>query len=165
MEVVLMPDLIAQLAARLNALSWQMVSAESCTGGMIAACCTDVAGSSTWFDRGFVTYSNASKTQMVGVSPDLIEAQGAVSEAVVHAMAMGAVYRSQAQVSVAVSGIAGPTGGTPEKPVGTVWFGWNINGLISTGVGHFQGDRHAVRRAVVTHALKGVLIRLPHQKS
>jgi nicotinamide-nucleotide amidase len=153
MEMVLMPDLIVQLAERLNALSWQMVSAESCTGGMIAACCTDVAG------------SNTSKTQMVGVSPDLIEAQGAVSEAVVHAMAMGAVYRSQAQVSVAVSGIAGPTGGTPEKPVGTVWFGWNINGLISTGVGHFQGDRHAVRRAVVTHALKGVLIRLPHQKS
>lgn len=156
-----MSDLPQKLAERLVALQWQMTSAESCTGGLISACCTDLAGSSVWFDRGFVTYSNDAKTQMLGVSPDSISAHGAVSETVAHAMAVGAVYRSKAQASVAVTGVAGPSGGSPEKPVGTVWFGWCINGLVSTELQHFDGDRQLIRQATVLHALAGLLNRLP----
>ncbi len=156
-----MSDLSLKLASRLSALKWQMVSAESCTGGMIAARCTDLAGSSAWFDRGFVTYSNEAKTQMLGVPAELIAAQGAVSASVAHAMAIGAFYRSKSQVSVAVTGIAGPSGGSPEKPVGTVWFGWCVNGVVTTEVKLFQGDRSSVRQATVEHALEGLLNRLP----
>ena len=156
-----MPDLTLKLATRLSALKWQMVSAESCTGGMIAARCTDLAGSSAWFDRGFVTYSNEAKTQMLGVPAELIATQGAVSASVAHAMAIGAFYRSKSQVSVAVTGVAGPSGGSPEKPVGTVWFGWCVNGMVTTEVKLFQGDRRGVRQATVEHALEGLLNRLP----
>lgn len=156
-----MSDLILKLAARLSTLKWQMVSAESCTGGMIAARCTDLAGSSAWFDRGFVTYSNEAKTQMLGVPAELIAAQGAVSASVAQAMAIGAVYKSKSQVSVAVTGVAGPSGGSPEKPVGTVWFGWCVNGVVTTQVMLFQGDRGNVRQATVEHALEGLLNRLP----
>jgi nicotinamide-nucleotide amidase len=162
LEVVLMPDVPQKLAERLVALQSQMATAESCTGGLISACCTDLAGSSVWFDRGFVTYSNDAKTQMLGVPSDLISAHGAVSEAVAHAMAIGAVYRSKAQVSVAVTGVAGPSGGSPEKPVGTVWFGWCINGLVFTELHHFEGNRKLIRQATVLHALTGLLNRLPH---
>lgn len=157
-----MPDVPQKLAERLEALQWQMATAESCTGGLISACCTDLAGSSVWFDRGFVTYSNDAKTQMLGVPSDLISAHGAVSEAVAHAMAIGAVYRSKAQASVAVTGVAGPSGGSPEKPVGTVWFGWCINGLVFTELHHFEGNRKLIRQATVLHALTGLLNRLPH---
>ncbi len=157
-----MPDVPQKLAERLVALQSQMATAESCTGGLISACCTDLAGSSVWFDRGFVTYSNDAKTQMLGVPSDLISAHGAVSEAVAHAMAIGAVYRSKAQVSVAVTGVAGPSGGSPEKPVGTVWFGWCINGLVFTELHHFEGNRKLIRQATVLHALTGLLNRLPH---
>ncbi|MEO6291217.1 MAG: CinA family protein, partial [Burkholderiaceae bacterium] len=101
-----------------------LATAESCTGGLIAAACTDLAGSSQWFDRGFVTYSNAAKTDMLGVGAALIAQFGAVSEPVAVAMAQGAVQHSAAQVAVAVTGVAGPTGGNAEKPVGTVWIGW-----------------------------------------
>lgn len=156
-----MSDLTLKLASRLSALKWQMVSAESCTGGMIAARCTDLAGSSAWFDRGFVTYSNEAKTQMLGVLAELIAAQGAVSASVAHAMAIGAAYRSKSQVSVAVTGVAGPSGGSPEKPVGTVWFGWCVNGVATTEVKLFQGDRSSIRQATVEHALEGLLNRLP----
>lgn len=156
-----MSDLTLKLASRLSALKWQMVSAESCTGGMIAARCTDLAGSSAWFDRGFVTYSNEAKTQMLGVPAELIAAQGAVSASVAHAMAIGAAYRSKSQVSVAVTGVAGPSGGSPEKPVGTVWFGWCVNGVATTEVKLFQGDRNSIRQATVEHALEGLLNRLP----
>ena len=116
--------LVQQIADLLQQRHWMLATAESCTGGMIAAACTDVAGSSAWFERGFVTYSNEAKTDLLGVDASLIATQGAVSQAVVEAMAAGAVARSKAQVSVAVTGVAGPGGGTPDKPVGTVWLGW-----------------------------------------
>ena len=112
-----------ELAEILQQRGWMMATAESCTGGLIAGACTDLSGSSTWFERGFVTYSNAAKTGMLGVDAALIAAHGAVSEAVARAMAEGALRRSLAQVSVAVTGVAGPTGGSVDKPVGTVWFG------------------------------------------
>lgn len=154
-------SLTPKLARHLLRLGFQMSTAESCTGGMIAANCTDVAGSSAWFDRGFVTYSNASKTQMLGVPEGLIESHGAVSEAVARAMALGAVYRSLAEVAVAVTGIAGPTGGSAEKPVGTVWFAWCIQGVCTSEMRQFEGDRAAIRCATVSHALNGLLDRLP----
>lgn len=132
----------------------QMVTAESCTGGLIAATCTELAGSSAWFERGFVTYSNAAKTESLGVDAALIAEHGAVSEAVARAMAVGALNHANAQVSVAVTGIAGPTGGSATKPVGTVWFGFMVRGQLSSEVQHFDGDRAAVRAATVQHALR-----------
>ena len=130
-----------------------LVTAESCTGGMIAAACTDLAGSSQWFERGFVTYSNAAKTQCLGVPAELIETHGAVSEPVARAMAQGAVAHSAAQVAVAVTGVAGPTGGSADKPVGTVWFGWQLDGATHSELRYFAGDRAAVRAATLRHAL------------
>ena len=112
------------------------------------------SGSSNWFERGFVTYSNEAKTEMIGVDAALIAAHGAVSEEVARAMAEGAVARSNAQVAVAVTGVAGPTGGSPEKPVGTVWFGWSVNGQSRTERRRFDGDRAAVRAATVRYALQ-----------
>lgn len=131
-----------------------LATAESCTGGLIAAACTELAGSSAWFDRGFVTYSNAAKTAMLGVAPALIAQHGAVSEAVVRAMACGALARAQAQVAVAVTGVAGPGGGSDAKPVGTVWLGWALPGQVHAECRHFPGDRAAVRAATVQHALQ-----------
>lgn len=130
-----------------------MVSAESCTGGLIAGACTDLSGSSNWFERGFVTYSNAAKTEMLGVDAALIEAHGAVSEAVARAMAIGALRHSHAQVSVAVTGVAGPTGGSLDKPVGTVWFGWCVAETSTSEMHRFAGDRAAVRLQTVQLAL------------
>lgn len=152
---------VAALAARLNALGWQMATAESCTGGMIAAACTDLAGSSVWFERGLVTYSNAAKQTLLGVPQAVLEAHGAVSEATALAMAAGAFTHSPAQVSVAVTGIAGPGGGSLEKPVGTVWMAWCILGQTQAQGFHFTGDRHAIRLATAQHALAGLLQRLP----
>ena len=129
-----------------------LAAAESCTGGMIAAACTDLAGSSAWFERGFVTYSNAAKTEMLGVEETLLQRFGAVSEPVVRAMVQGALAHSHAQVAVAVTGVAGPSGGSPEKPVGTVWFGFALPGQVVTEVRHFDGDRAQVRAATVQHA-------------
>jgi nicotinamide-nucleotide amidase len=137
-----------------------LTTAESCTGGLIAAACTDLAGSSQWFDRGFVTYSNAAKTEMLGVDAALITQFGAVSEPVAAAMAQGAVKHSAAQVSVAVTGVAGPTGGSAEKPVGTVWIGWSVNGQTTTELRHFDGDRAMVRTLTVQRALQGLIERL-----
>ena len=130
-----------------------MAAAESCTGGLIAAACTDLAGSSAWFERGFVTYSNAAKTELLGVDAALIAQHGAVSEPVARAMAFGAIRHSHAQVSVAVTGVAGPTGGSPDKPVGTVWFGFMVAGTLTSERVLFTGDRAAVRAATVSHAL------------
>ena len=130
-----------------------MATAESCTGGLIAGACTDLPGSSEWFERGFVTYSNEAKTELLGVDASLISAHGAVSEPVAGAMALGALLRSRAQVAVAVTGIAGPTGGSADKPVGTVWFGWALPGRVVTETKMFDGDRAAVRAATVAHAL------------
>jgi nicotinamide-nucleotide amidase len=134
-----------------------LATAESCTGGLIAAACTDLAGSSQWFERGFVTYSNAAKTQMLGVDSALLEAHGAVSEPVARAMAFGAIRQSAAQVSIAVTGIAGPTGGSAEKPVGTVWFGFSVLGSLHSEMQCFTGDRAAIRQQTVCHALARLL--------
>ena len=152
--------LCEQLARALQQRGWMMATAESCTGGMIAARCTDLAGSSLWFERGFVTYSNAAKTELLGVPADMIVQQGAVSESVARAMASGAVAHAQAQVSVAVTGVAGPSGGSPDKPVGTVWFAWQVDGQLSSELRRFAGDRASVREATVVHALQGLLQRL-----
>lgn len=131
-----------------------MATAESCTGGMIAAACTDLAGSSAWFERGMVTYSNAAKTELLGVDEALIAEHGAVSEEVARAMAQGAIAHSRAQVAVAVTGVAGPTGGSKAKPVGTVWFGFMADGQLTSEMKRFRGDRAAVRAATLGHALQ-----------
>ncbi len=141
---------------------WMLATAESCTGGLIAATCTDLAGSSRWFERGFVTYSNAAKTELLGVDAALITQHGAVSEPVVRAMAAGAIAHSHAQVAVAVTGVAGPTGGSAEKPVGTVWFGFVLPGKVLSETRRFAGDRAAVRAATVDHALARLAEWLPH---
>lgn len=149
------------LAQALLARGWKLATAESCTGGLIAAACTDLSGSSNWFERGFVTYSNEAKTQMLGVDPALIAQHGAVSEVVARAMAFGAVRQSLAQVGVAVTGIAGPTGGSAAKPVGTVWFGFQVDGRLVSETVRFDGDRAAVRSATVQHALRRLLELMP----
>lgn len=157
-----MNNLLNALAAALQTQQWTLCTAESCTGGLIAATCTELSGSSAWFDCGFVTYSNAAKTQMLDVSASLIAQHGAVSEAVAKAMAAGAARQSGCQVSVAVTGIAGPTGGSLEKPVGTVWIAWHVRGRQTEAAHHvFSGDRQQVRNSTVRHALQGVLDRLP----
>ena len=144
---------LVHIAAQLQARGWMLATAESCTGGMVAAACTDLAGSSQWFERGFVSYSNAAKTELLGVPAELIAQHGAVSEAVARAMAEGALVHAHAQASLAVTGVAGPTGGSADKPVGTVWFGWCVAGQTHSEVRHFAGDRAAVRRATLQHAL------------
>lgn len=143
-------ELLAPLLLRKG---WLLTTAESCTGGLIAASCTDLAGSSLWFERGFVTYSNASKCELLGVDATLIERHGAVSEAVVRAMALGALGHSRAQVAIAVTGVAGPAGGSLEKPVGTVWLAWATPMGVISELKRFDGDRAAVRHATVQHAL------------
>ena len=153
-------ELCAKLAQTLQARGWMLATAESCTGGLIAAHCTELAGSSLWFERGFVTYSNAAKTELIGVPAALIAAHGAVSEPVARAMAQGALQHAQAQVSVAVTGIAGPGGGSADKPVGTVWLAWCVAGQLSSERCVFAGDRAAVRAATVQHALQGLLTRV-----
>lgn len=153
--------LVNTLAHELRSRGLMMATAESCTGGLIAGACTDISGSSDWFERGFVTYSNAAKHELLGVPEALIEQHGAVSEPVARAMAAGATTRSHAQLAVAVTGVAGPTGGSAEKPVGTVWFGWATPQGVFTELQRFDGDRAAVRQATVRHALAGLLRRLP----
>ena len=148
------PEYVAQLASLLTAKGWMLATAESCTGGLIAGACTERPGSSQWVDCGLVTYSNRAKSALLDVPAALIAEHGAVSEPVARAMAQGAIQQSQAQVSVAVTGVAGPDGGTPAKPVGTVWFGWQVAGLVFSEVMRFEGDRHAIRQATVNHALR-----------
>jgi len=138
----------------------RLVCAESCTGGLVAACCTALPGSSDWFERGYVTYSNAAKVAELGVPPDLLAAHGAVSEPVARAMANGAAAAAGTRVALAITGIAGPSGGSAAKPVGTVWFGWRVDGLVDAECHRFDGDRAAVRAAAAEHALAGLLARL-----
>ncbi len=153
------------LAEALRSRGLRLVTAESCTGGLIAAACTSLAGSSEWFERGFVTYSNDAKTELLGVSASVIEKHGAVSEAVARAMAEGALLRSRAQVAVSVTGVAGPGGATPGKPVGTVWLAICRSGASAGGVSHATtamrlqcaGDRAAVRGQTVLTALQALL--------
>ncbi len=150
--------LVQQLATIATQQKLIISTAESCTGGLIAAVCTDLAGSSVWFDRGFVTYSNEAKQDLLGVTEETLLGQGAVSAATVAQMAQGALARSKATIAVSVSGIAGPGGGSLDKPVGTVWLAW-----ASEGFGHrtrhfmFGGNRADIRRQAVTEALRGLL--------
>ncbi len=153
--------LVERLATQLQQRQWMLATAESCTGGLIAAACTDLSGSSNWFERGFVSYSNTAKNELLGVATAQIERHGAVSEEVARAMAAGALAHSRAQVAVAVTGVAGPTGGTPDKPVGLVWFGYALPGQLLTEKMHFPGDRAAVRAATVHHALSRLLELMP----
>jgi len=148
--------LATRVAQALGARGRRLATAESCTGGWIAKVLTDLAGSSDWFERGLVTYSNRAKQELLDVPAALLEAHGAVSEAVVAAMARGLRARAGVEVTLAVSGIAGPGGGTPDKPVGTVWFAWDAGTCRTDGM-HFTGDRDAVRRLAVAHALRGLL--------
>lgn len=152
--------LAADVGAALQRKGWMLATAESCTGGGVAQAVTDIAGSSAWFDRGFVTYSNAAKTAMLDVPAGLIAQHGAVSAEVATAMAAGACAASGVQAAVSTTGIAGPGGAVPGKPVGTVWFGWSVDGAVQTECMVFDGDRQAVREQAVTHALRGLLRRL-----
>ena len=155
------------LAVKVGALliinGQKLATAESCTGGWVAQCLTAIAGSSDWFERGFVTYSNEAKIEMLGVDAETLLAHGAVSEATAAAMAAGALRHSHADWALAVTGVAGPGGGSKDKPVGTVCFGWAaFDGRVDTQTLHFSGDREQVRAQSVAHALGGVLDRAAH---
>ena len=153
-----MNPLAAQVGAALHAHGMKLATAESCTGGCVASAMTEIAGSSAWFDRAFVTYSNGAKIDMLDVSSDTISRFGAVSEATVREMVAGTLSHSQAQIALAVSGIAGPCGGTPEKPVGTVWFAWGIKDEASVArLHHLAGNRAEIRAQAVRIALHGVI--------
>ena len=152
---------VEELASRLTELGWTLSTAESCTGGWIAKCCTDRAGSSRWFERGFVTYSNEAKRDMLGVDEIVLEEAGAVSRDAALQMAGGAQARAGTDVALAVTGIAGPDGGSAGKPVGSVWFAWSVQGSVEAELKQFSGDREAVRRHTVSHALQGLIDRLP----
>jgi nicotinamide-nucleotide amidase len=155
--------LSADLGQALLAKGWQLALAESCTGGMVAQAVTAIAGSSGWFDRGFVTYSNEAKVDMLSVPDALIQAHGAVSEPVAQAMAAGAIQHSLAHISAAVTGIAGPSGGSLQKPVGTVCFAWAIGAepgqtaKLVVETRYFAGDRAAIRQQAASHVLAGLL--------
>jgi len=151
-------QLAEKVGAALKKRGLMMATAESCTGGWISEAVTMVPGSSEWFERGFVTYTYISKREMLGVEESTLEKHGAVAEEIVREMAAGALARSHAQVAVAVSGVAGPSGGTPEKPVGTVCFAWaRMGGVARSETKRYSGDREAVRRQSVERALEGVL--------
>lgn len=151
-------DLATQLGKELTARQWRIATAESCTGGWLAKVMTEIPGSSHWFDRGFVTYSNESKTDMLGVERAVIATHGAVSVATATAMANGALAYSRADITVAITGIAGPGGGSEQKPVGTVWFAWaQRSGKLETAHHVFPGDRTAVRYQAVLTALQGLM--------
>lgn len=153
--------LAADIGAALKRRGEKLATAESCTGGWVAQTLTAIAGSSDWFERGFVTYSNDAKHEMLGVGDDTLALHGAVSEAVVREMAVGALGYSPTEWALAVSGIAGPAGGSPAKPVGTVCFAWaGLDGWLDAETCRFSGDREAVRRQAVHHALRGLLDRL-----
>ena len=152
--------LAARLGERALASRVMLATAESCTGGLVAGAITDIAGSSAWFERGFVTYSNRAKMEELGVDPDIIARHGAVSGETAKAMAQGARAASGAQWAVAVTGIAGPAGGSPDKPVGTVWFAWAGPRGVETLHRRLEGDRAAVRTASVAIALQGLVDRL-----
>jgi len=167
-------ELTQRLSEVLLQRGWMLATAESCTGGMISAGCTALAGSSQWFERGFVSYSNDAKHELLGVPTALINQHGSVSEEVAQAMVLGALNHSKAQVALAVTGIAGPSGGSPTKPVGTVCFAWALPSDAGPTLGaetawvkvetcHFEGDRAAVRQATHLHAIQR-LLELWHQR-
>lgn len=151
--------LVDELAGNLKSKGWRLATAESCTGGLIASELTNVSGSSDWFEGGVVAYSNSVKQSLLGVPGDVLARHGAVSREVVQAMARGVAERLGARCALAVSGIAGPTGGTPEKPVGTVWIGWSVNGEDSAERFLFDGGRLEVKRQSALAALAGLIAR------
>lgn len=144
---------LAHISTLLLERGWMLATAESCTGGLVAAACTSLAGSSQWFERGVVSYSNLAKHELLGVEEALIAQHGAVSEPVARAMAQGLVVHSAAQVALSITGVAGPGGGTADKPVGLVWFGWALPGQCHSACQHFSGPRAAVRTQAVAYAL------------
>ena len=151
-------NVVIQIGSALKSHGFMLTTAESCTGGAVASAITDIAGSSEWFERGFITYSNEAKREMLGVAQDTLMRYGAVSEAVVREMVAGALCYSHAQVALAVSGIAGPAGGTPDKPVGTVWFAWGIKkGQCVVRLHQLSGNRAEIRTQSVGIVLQGVL--------
>ncbi|MBX9901084.1 MAG: CinA family protein [Burkholderiaceae bacterium] len=150
-------QLAERVGAALKSRKLLLTIAESCTGGGVCAAVTDIAGSSEWFDCGFVTYSNSSKTEILNISASLIAQHGAVSEEIAAAMAEGALANSEAHIAISTTGIAGPGGAVPGKPVGTVCFGWVVGGVSHTERKVFQGDRIAVREQTVNHALEKLL--------
>ncbi len=151
-------DLAAQLGLALRAREWTLATAESCTGGWVAKLLTDIAGSSAWFERGFVTYSDAAKQELLDVRAVTLKDFGAVSEQTAREMASGALVRSKTDVALAITGIAGPGGGSPDKPVGLVYFAWaRRSGALRVAQQQFSGDREAVRRQAVAAALQGAL--------
>ena len=152
-----MDELARKVGERLKAAKGQLVTAESCTGGWVAQAVTAIAGSSSWFERGFVTYSNAAKQELLGVTTNTLEAHGAVSEETAREMADGALKKSKGTIALAVTGVAGPGGGTPEKPVGMVCFAWADGKKLRSETRRFSGDRDSVRRQSVVRALEGVL--------
>ncbi|MBX7230066.1 MAG: CinA family protein [Burkholderiaceae bacterium] len=158
----LLIELAALVGSHLKQRQWMISTAESCTGGLVASALTETSGSSLYFERGFITYSNLAKQQMLGVPEKILHKYGAISEQTARAMAQGALHRSNAQISLAITGIAGPGGGSIEKPVGTVCFGWALAQAdgsedMREETQHFRGNRHAIREAAVDHALRGVL--------
>lgn len=150
-------ELAAQIGTELKEKRLLLTVAESCTGGGVAQAITEIAGSSDWFDCGFVTYSNSSKSELLNIPAALIARHGAVSEEIAAAMAEGAIANSEGNVSLSTTGIAGPTGAVPGKPIGTVCFGWIVGGVTHTERLIFTGDRHAVREQTVAHALAKLL--------
>lgn len=155
MEATLM--LSARLGERLRALGWHITTAESCTGGGVSQAITAIPGSSLWFESGFVTYANSAKTRLLGVAAEALAAEGAVSEIVARQMAVGALDAAQADLAVAITGVAGPDGGSPAKPVGTVWFAWATRNDVRAQLRQFSGDRAQVRAQAVAVALQGAL--------
>ena len=151
-------NMAIQIGSALKSHGLMLATAESCTGGAVASAITDIAGSSEWFERGFITYSNEAKREMLGVDQDTLTRYGAVSEVVVREMVAGALHHSHAQVALAVSGIAGPAGGMPDKPVGTMWFAWGITGgQCVARLHHLSGNRAEIRMQSVRIAFQGVL--------
>jgi nicotinamide-nucleotide amidase len=155
-----MDDLARRIGGRLKAAAAVLATAESCTGGWVAQAVTSVAGSSAWFDRGFVTYTNAAKRELLGVLAETLERHGAVSEQTAREMALGALQRSAATIAVSITGIAGPGGGSADKPVGMVCFAWATARGLTSETRRFSGDREGVRRQSVIRALEGVLATL-----
>jgi nicotinamide-nucleotide amidase len=155
-------ELASQVGDRLVSRNESLATAESCTGGWVSMLVTAITGSSAWFDRGFVSYSNEAKQEMLAVDKQVIEKHGAVSEETARSMVQGAIENSNAQVGLSITGIAGPGGGTIDKPVGTVCFGWMVDGQCDTETCHFSGDRNQVREQSVRHVLTTLLDRLQH---
>lgn len=151
-------QLALELSDKLRARGWMLATAESCTGGWVGELLTSLPGSSHWYERGFITYANAAKVEMLGVPPELLETHGAVSEETAMAMAAGALRHSHAQATLAISGIAGPGGGTPQKPVGLVCYGWALDdGTVMSSTCRLDGDREEIRSRAVAAALRGLI--------